>query len=206
MPILESIAGASVKGYGGFLTRPILNGVYESIQSVYLSGGNSAEINFTSIPATFKHLEIRYSAASDRTNNFLDDVNIRFGNGSIDTGANYNYRASGLEGIGGGAFTTDQTGVTQMQSGLCVGGSTNTNYRNGIGVFYIPDYANTSKNKTLHGSMAFSTNSGAETNRFGMFTGGWNSSAAITHIRLTLANSNWLQYSRISLYGIKGAA
>jgi len=107
----------------------VITGTYESISTVYLSSANAATVDFTNIPNTFMHLELRYSAASDRTNNFLDDINVRFGNGSIDTGS--------------------------------------------------------------------------LTNRYGLFTGSWQSTNAITHIRLELANSNWLRYSHFALYGIR---
>ena len=181
----------------------VITGTYESISTVYLSSANAATEDFTNIPNTFMHLELRYSAASDRTNNFLDDINVRFGNGSIDTGANYNYRTGGVEGNGGGLFATSVTGSTVMQSGLCVGGSQSANHQNGIGIFYIENYNNTNIYKTLHGSMGFTTNSGSLTNRYGLFTGSWQSTNAITHIRLELANSNWLRYSHFALYGIR---
>ena len=201
MPLITTLAGASTRGYGGLRTFGSPSGTYESIQSVYLSSGDASAINFTDIPATYQHLEIRYSGRSNRTSNHLDDVQIRFGNGSIDTGANYSYRASGYES-GGGTFRTDQTAQTSMMSGLCVGGNS---YPNGIGIFQITNYANTNTFKGLTGANGFSTNNSGATNRWGMFTGGWASTSAITHIRLSLANSDWKQYTQISLYGIKGA-
>jgi len=204
MPLISTTAGGSARGFGGLgasVAAAIAPSSYESIQSVYLSSASSATINFTSIPATFQHLEIRFSGGSDRTSNHLDDINIRFGNGSIDTGANYSYRASGYES-GGGTFRTNITGSNQIQSGLCVGGAS---YPNGIGVFQITNYANTSTFKGLTGANGFSTNNASYSNRWGMFTGGWASTSAITEISLFLANSNWGRYTQVALYGIKGA-
>ncbi len=205
MPIIGSLAGASSRGLGGLRTfGSLFLSSYESIQTVYLSDANASTVDFTNIPQTFTHLELRFSAASDRTNNFLDDVQVRFGNGSIDTGGNYNYRTFGFEGIGGGAFRTQTTGGAGfMQSGLCVGGSQSTDHQNGIGILTIPNYTSTNVFKSLYGPTGFSTNSGSQTNRFGLFQGGWASTNAITHIRLTLANSNWLRYSHFALYGLK---
>jgi hypothetical protein len=174
---------------------------YESIATVYLSSAGASTVDFTNIPQTFAHLELRYSAWTDRTSNHLDDVRFNFGNSSIDTGGNYNYRAFGIEGIGGGAFAVQVTGGgTYMQSGLCVGGAS---YPNGIGIFTIPNYTSTNIFKSLHGPTGFTTNSGSNTNRYGMFQGGWASTSAITHIRLTVANSNWARYSHFALYGLK---
>jgi hypothetical protein len=202
MPIIGSLAGASSRGLGGLRTFGLaFLSSYESIQTVYLSDNNASTIDFTNIPQTFTHLELRYSAASDRTNNFLDDVQVRFGNGSVDTGGNYNYRTFGFEGSGGGAFRTQTTGGAGfMQSGLCVGG---VSYSNGIGIFTIPNYASTNVFKSLYGPTGFTTNSNEQTNRFGLFQGGWASTNSITNIRLTLANSNWLRYSHFALYGLK---
>ena len=54
-PILESIG--SVKGFGwGAL---VAGGSYESIQTVTVGAGGSASVTFSSIPATYKHLQIR---------------------------------------------------------------------------------------------------------------------------------------------------
>ena len=190
----------------GSLTTPsakqtFVSSSYESIATVYLSDAGASTVDFTNIPQTFAHLELRYSASSDRTSNFLDDVNVRFGNGSIDTGGNYNYRTFGFEGIGGGAFRTQSTGgSTVMQSGLCVGGNS---YPNGIGIFTIPNYTDTNVYKSLYGPTGFTTNSGSQTNRYGVFQGGWASTSAITHIRLTLANSSWARYGHFALYGLK---
>ena len=203
MPLITTLAGASARGFGGLRTFASPTGTYESIQSVYLSSAAATNIDFTSIPATYQHLEIRFSGSSVRTSNFLDDVDIQFGNGSIDTGSNYAYRASGYESGGSSTFRTNNTGQTSMKSGFCVGGNA---YPNGIGIFQITDYANTNIFKGLHGANGFSTNDGTEQNRWGMFTGSWASTSAITHIRVSLSNSNWAQYTQVSLYGIKGAA
>jgi hypothetical protein len=202
-----AIPTAQVSSYTtGSITLPSARGAftstsYESISTVYLDSSTASTVDFTNIPQTFAHLELRYSAFSDRTNNFLDDVQVRFGNGSIDTGGNYNYRVFGVEGNGGGAFAVQVTGsATFMQSGLCVGGAS---YPNGIGIFTIPNYTSTNIFKSLHGPTGFTTNSDSQTNRYGMFQGGWASTSAITHIRLTLANSNWARYSHFALYGLK---
>jgi hypothetical protein len=60
MPILGIIASA--------ITGNLVTTSYESIATVTVGGGGSATIDFTSIPATYTHLQIRGIARSTNGN------------------------------------------------------------------------------------------------------------------------------------------
>jgi hypothetical protein len=175
---------------------------YESIETVVLTGTQAA-IDFTNIPGTFKHLEIRYWANCNRTDNFLDDIGIQMGNGSIDTGNNYSSHtlmSSGDSGI----TNFEQTTTNRVLCIICVGQASVQNNANGIGVISIIDYTNTNKFKTLRMLAGFNTNSSSFPSRVGITSGNWRSTSTVTNVRLQLANSNWAANSVFALYGIKG--
>ena len=65
-------------------SKLVASGSYESIATFTL--GSSTTVTFSSIPSTYKHLQIRYLARSARTGAATDDLAIRL---NSDSGANY---------------------------------------------------------------------------------------------------------------------
>ena len=58
MPLIGTLAGASTRGYGGLRSFAVAGGDFDSIASVTLAS-NADTMGFTSIPGTYKHLQIR---------------------------------------------------------------------------------------------------------------------------------------------------
>ena len=175
MPILGILASS----------RLVSTNSYESIQTVSL-GSSQATITFSSIPSTYKHLQIRYSANCTATGNPI----VRF---NSDTGSNYAWHIV----YGNGTSAAAVAGATQSFMYL---GTTyqNTSVFNG-GVIDILDYASSNKTKTMRALCGAENNSAGEV---GLFSGLWNSTSAISSVTITLAN--FTQYSSFALYGIKG--
>ena len=171
-------------------------GDFESIATVSVGSGGAANVEFTSIPATFTHLQIRGIAKDDNTGS-LDNLQMQF-NG--DTAANY--KSHFLYGtgsvVGAGVAGSDSL----MLAARVTGG--NASYANIFGVFVIDilDYALTSKYKTIRNLIGNDRNGGGTT---GVYSNLWRNSAAISSITLTPDSGNWVQYSHFALYGIKGA-
>lgn len=164
-------------------------GAYNSIATVSVGAGGVSQINFTSIPNTFKHLQIRYINTTTTVNQNLD---FRF-NG--DTGSNYAWHR--LLGDGASAIADSSSTQTVMRIGRSGGNATSF----AAGVFDVLDYSNTSKNKTAR------TLYGTDENGSGLIfsaSGLWQNTAAITSITITPAAGNFAQYSQFALYGIKG--
>lgn len=177
---------------------PALNS-YESIATVSLTTG-TAFAEFTSIPATYKHLQIRGIILNAVTG---DNVAVRVGNGSVDTGSNY--ASHQMQGDGSSTPTAAAaTSATQMQlSGLCQP----TSLYPFSFVYDILDYASTNKYKTMRGLSGQDGNaSGTATNwRIQLTSGLWmNSGSAIDTLRIFLPAGNMGNYSSFALYGIKG--
>jgi hypothetical protein len=161
---------------------------YESIATVN-GDGSSASLTFSSIPSTYKHLQIR--AIGRNSSGY-----IRF---NADTGANY--ARHWLRGTGaavtavGGASQNEMYGFDFTDNG-------DTANVYGVGIIDIHDYASTTKNKTLRSF------SGKDLNGSGnvyLYSGVWLSTSAITSITIYSPAAAPTTASTFALYGIKGA-
>lgn len=200
-PISSTLAGASTRGYGGLgasVVTPSLT-AFDSIQTFAVTSGGAATITFSSIPATYKHLQIRcLMRGTSSANSF--DVLMRF-NGDTTS----KYTGTQLYGDGSG---------TALHSGLAGGvAATNaypfytmadTGQANtwGPGILDIIDYTNTSKYKvwkSLEGYEASGTD-GLILLRQGSYI----VTTAISSISLTADTGSFKENSHFALYGIKG--
>lgn len=170
---------------------------YESIQTVTLSS-NATSINFTSIPSTYTHLQIRGIARSTRSNT---NNNLYVGlNGDTTTG---NYNAHWLGGDGSAASGNQLSGVSGMGSiySINVAATSTASVFAGI-VIDILDYKNTNKYKTMRALSGYDANGSGNV---GLFSGLWMNTAAVTSINLLTFYDQYATYSSFALYGIKGA-
>lgn len=168
---------------------PRVTNSYESIATTTVGAGGSSSISFSSIPSTYKHLQIRGIGRAAAANN----TRIQF-NG--DTASNY--RSHFLYGDGASAGAGDYYAYTANY----LGNSTST--ANVVSAFVIDilDYTSTAKNKTTRTLMGCDTNGAGVVQ---LMSGLWlNSSTAISSINLFVDSSTFAQYSSFALYGIKG--
>lgn len=169
---------------------------YESIATYSLSSANST-ITFSSIPSTYKHLQLRYMARSARTSDAGATMILRF---NSDTGNNYAYHIFYADGATVTNYTNNTTNVMYSYS-VASSSSSNTDIY-GVGVIDILDYGATSKYKTLKHLGGYDRNGSGELN---FASGLWQSTSAISSITLTLAEAtaNYETDSHFALYGIK---
>ena len=168
---------------------------YESIATVTVGSGGAADITFSSIPSTYKHLQIRLFGrvnGSVTTNGTKLQLNT-------DTGSNYTYHT--LFGNGSSATAYAETSTTQNFMDKLSGASSGASMFGTI-ICDILDYANTSKYKTTRSL------GGTDQNGSGVifFTSGvWQNTAAITSVKLSPFDGySYVQYTQAALYGIKG--
>ena len=187
MPILGVVAS----GISGHLT----NNAYDSIQTVTVGAAQST-ISFTSIPATYTHLQIRFIARDDGPGTGAVDLNLRF---NSDTGSNYYWHAIYGNGtIAGGTSAVSTLTATRM--GYATEGASSANMFSGF-VTDILDYKNTNKYK-VHRTIGASERNGSGNILFE--SGLWMSTSAITRIDITHGGAyNFNTYSSFALYGIK---
>lgn len=161
---------------------------YDSIATA-VGTGSSGTITFSSIPATYTHLQIRYIARGS-----TDNVTyVRF---NSDTGSNYSDHML----YGGGTSASALNDVSNTRMGQLRHSDTTSIV--GVGVVDILDYANTSKYKTMRAL------TGCDFNGSGIVmltSGNWRNTNAITSITLNVDGGNYTTDTVFALYGIKGA-
>jgi hypothetical protein len=185
-----------MSGVLGGLLGSLKSGVstsYESIASFY-SLGTVTSYTFSSIPGTFKHLQLRmYLPGGTSVSATNLDIQV---NG--DTGTNYVNHW--FNGTGTTVSASSQTSNPRIEE-MVLFRSANT-YPAGV-ILDILDYADTNKYKT------FRTLSGKEDGNSGdvrITSHMWMSTSAITSIKVYPDNNNNFPPGvRLSLYGIKGA-
>ena len=170
---------------------------YESISTVTVGAGGSSSISFTSIPSTYKHLQVRMLSRSTRGAATADawfQINS-------DTGSNYAHHD--LSGNGSAASAGNSSGTTNIYYCFTIANipaSTATSGIFGGQVLDILDYASTSKYKTTRMLGGFDANGSGSVY---LSSGLWQSTSAINSLTFYTI-SNWAQYTQFALYGVKG--
>lgn len=167
---------------------------YDSIATVSASAGGSAFLEFTSIPSTYTHLQIRGIARNSTSGSGTQIGYITF---NSDSAANYSLHRLQGDGATATASGTASTAYISTATEPQAGDTANT-----FGAFIVDilDYKDTNKNKTVRSL------DGVDTNGAGVIafrSGAWRNNAAISTIRITASSNNFLQYSSFALYGIK---
>ena len=162
---------------------------YESIATVTVGAGGQAAIEFTSIPATFKHLQVR---AFSRVSGGTGYANAIM-NG--DTTAKYSFHYL----RGNGSTATAAGGANQNQYYL--DSITNTASTFSGHIIDILDYTSTNKAKTVRILGGFDANGSGQIE---LYSGLWFATpAAVTTLKFT-GSSSFQEYTKFALYGIKG--
>lgn len=162
---------------------------YESIATVTVGSGGASTIDFTSIPSTYTHLQLRVSTTNNATQATLMRLNS-------DTGSNYSFHylySSGTSLVADSGVNTSYMYVGNHATTIPM-----------IGVIDILDYANTNKYKTVRVLSGSDTNNTNNT-FLALWSGLWRSTSAITSVNFYCGGStNFGNYAKIGLYGIKG--
>jgi len=172
----------------------ILGGSYDAIATAN-GTGSSNTINFTSIPSTYKHLQIRGIVKSTTAGSSFSSVgfnvnsdtsssytrHILYGNGA--TAYAYGVSAGTTWYIGGNDFPT--AGYTSIF---------------GAHIIDILDYANTNKNKTVRALTGCDVNGAGE---ILLSSTVFIKTDAISSIQLVSASGNFATNTQYALYGIK---
>ena len=184
----------------------IYPGSYESIATVDVGAGGTASITFSSIPATYTHLQIRMICKDSNGGSYTQAISaaapmyLRF---NSDSGANYS--AHQILGNGTAASAMGPTSITAFYVGGTFSNSNaGANNMFAAAIIDILDYANTSKYKTGRVLSGFEQNaaSGANASGISFGSGLWMSTAAVTSISLGAPANTFVQYSQAVLYGI----
>jgi hypothetical protein len=174
---------------------------YESISTVTVGSGGSSQIDFTSIPSTYKHLQIRGLYIANNT----DFSSVLRLNGS--STAN-DYSEHTLAGNGAGVEAQNDASVNPTSMRIIYTQDATT-YPT-VFVLDILDYANTNKNTTFRVLGGVDSNGSG---RVAFASGAWYQTSAVNQVSIYSATggygsslgSSFKEYSHFALYGIKGA-
>jgi hypothetical protein len=168
---------------------------YDSIATV-TGNGSATSLSFTSIPSTYKHLQIRILARSTTTGTGSGWIDAVF---NSDSSSNYSFHylaGDGTSAVAGGGInrSTARIGLLWSSSNLA-----NTFEAT---VCDILDYQNTNKYKTTRSLIGGNTNTGYS--EIYLASNSWRSTSAISQIDLTAGGWTFATGTSIALYGIKG--
>jgi len=155
---------------------------------------SAASVTFSNIPQSgYTDLKIVVSARSS-TGIYQTDCNIQVGNGSVDTGSNYQTKELYGDGtsVGSGSFTT-----TNIHPPIAGAGATSNTFGNFE--IYIPNYTSSSQ-KSISCDVVTENNATNAAARLAAYL--WTGTSAINIITLTAAGTSFVQYSTFSLYGL----
>ena len=185
----------------GSITLPSAGGEFfesfDSISSTTLTTDTSSNIDFTSIPTIYTHLQLRIlGKAADTATVTNGNLRIQFNN---DTGANYSshYMIGASDGSKPAGSNTGDTAMYGGKRGNLQSGRT---LLYGISVIDILNYQNTNMFKTIRYYSSIHAGSNGEVFHG---TANWRSTSAITSIKITMDTGNLGTNMTASLYGIR---
>ena len=156
--------------------------------------GSVTSFTFSSIPSTYKHLQIR--CLSRRDTGVSHVIALQF-NG--DTATNYWWHL--LEGNGSTATSSSISSATNRVLTFWPNPSVNLAGQFGAGIIDIHDYASTTKNKTVRSFGGGDANGSGKIN---LTSGVWNSTSAINSIVISFVGDTVVTGTTFALYGMKG--
>jgi hypothetical protein len=172
---------------------------YESIATA-TGTGSSGTITFSSIPSTYKHLQIRALMRNTTASTSASSLRVRF---NSDTGSNYAHHT--LSGDGSAAAATGTSPQGYINVANCNPCDSVASNIMGVSIIDVIDYASSTKNKVSRALSGADSNAVDTTFKIVLSSGLWVNTAAITTIDLVSATGSWTTATTFALYGIKGA-
>lgn len=178
----------------------LIPGSYDLISTTVLSSSQpSITFDTSSLAGTYKHLELRFMARSDR-GNVEDAIIMRMNNDSTTSYYNHTLIASPYSSSVGSSSQGGFTGIEYIY----IPASTAPGSIYGAAVMSINDAFSSSKNKTTRTFWGEAPNVHTYA-PIALSSGTWVNTSSITSITFSVRyGSNFVSGSRFSLYGIKG--
>jgi hypothetical protein len=168
---------------------------YTLIQAQTLAS-SAATVTFSSIPATYTDLVLRWSARTDRANT-IDNIRIQYNGITTAT-----YSETRLQGDGSAAASARQSAITYNDFAISDGDTATANTY-ASGELYIPSYT-ASQNKPISFFGAEEENGAAAYMRASAYL--WSNTATINEVKLFLASTyQFKATSSFYLYGIRSS-
>jgi len=186
MPLLQTKADASAWGYGFLGATASIGNFYQISQ---LSPSAVSTVTFSSIPSTYKSLQVRFNLVT--TSATFGELQFNSDTSTFDYAMHY------LSGSGSATSTNGTAGGTNGYIKLFNGNTSVTTYPS-VGIIDIIDYANASKNKTV--KTLVGANNNTSTGSIEIDSGVWLSTSAITSLTFLVGAGTYT--GTITLYGV----
>ena len=167
---------------------------YVAIATTTVGAGGAANIDFTSIPATYTDLCILTSVRNTSTSTTMY---ITFNN---DTANNYSVRILYGDGSAAGSTSSSSRANIKNDGGANDSGYTASTFANSY--IYIPNYLSSNQKSV---SIDGVPENNATTTYMNLAAGLWTGTSAINRITISVFSGNLAQYSTATLYGIKSS-
>ena len=173
---------------------------FESINSTTLSTDTST-ITFSSIPSTYRYLQLRGNIRLERSGDLAGELIIRFNNDS--TANNYRSYYAGVSGTTStSTYAATQTGSQTGYYGLRL--PANNSLSNNFGAFIVDIYDYSSSAATTIRTSSGFLNNGTTTSNEEFGGAMWNDGSTVHTISLHLAFGTAIKTnSTLDLYGVK---
>jgi hypothetical protein len=181
--------------FGTLAASGAIPGTYELISTTILSSSTPSVVfsNLGTYSSTYKHLQIRGTARSDRATYSIDSLRLLFDSNAMTAGHR-------LWGNGSSVSSAPEDSSAEIPTNVATSGSF------GGFVIDILDFYSTTKNKTVRGfSGTFSDDAGGFSGKAIQLSSSFrNSTSAIAAITLDPTfGANLVAGSRFSIYGVK---
>jgi hypothetical protein len=170
-------------------------GTFELIQTA-TGTGSSGVVTFSSIPATYKHLQLRIVGRSTFANTGDEGATLTF------NGVTSGYANHFLISDPSSVYAFSQTSQSSIGNLIFVPQNNQTSGYVSYTMIDVVDYTDTNKYKTVRGVNGYH---GGTPKNLRTSTHYVNTTSAISSLTLTLSQGNWTTSSRLSLYGIRGS-
>jgi len=194
MAVIPGILASSITGH-------LVTSNFFKIATVTASGGETS-LSFTSIPSTYKSLQIRGIARDTQANTYARGLDMYF---NADSGGS-SYAVHALIANGTNTFIFNNSASNYQITGTPNAGMMDSSAGANIfaaNIIDVIDYSSTSKYKTVKMFTGGDNNLGTNTGRISISSALWMSTSAITGITL---NSNeggaFTAGTTFTLYGI----
>jgi hypothetical protein len=194
---LSNLSVTSGRSYSSLLAGnpTYIASSYESIATAN-GTGSSGTITFSSIPSTFKHLQVRGIMRSTEAGATTTNCYITL-NGVTTS----SYARHHLSGNGTAASASGAASQTFTFPGNATGAASTSGVMATL-IFDLLDYTSTSKNKTLRFFSGHDQNGSGEIR---VASGIYLSTNAVSSIEIKTSSNNWSTDTTFALYGIKEA-
>ena len=194
-PLIDLIGSAKGYGWGALLA----SGSFESIATLNANGSNTT-FEFSSIPSTYKHLQIRFSHRGIAANVYNTWFSMWL-NG-VSTGGQYSQHD--LISNSSTVSASYSLNINNIQAFSNPGSDAPTSNDYGATIIDFPNYSNTNTFKTMRilNGTAIATSTTRLT--MGLSSANYRSTSAISSITFFCNQGAFTNGTKICLYGIKG--